>query len=155
MCRGPRISRAGHLLRPQMLACPKSMGHSPLNPTGGKQGKTPSEEEAGGGSSQQLSTSACLDPPRLKEVKRVSLGKRTGKKFYLCGFDAANTRAKCIKGEKHEQTWRWHFPQCDQDAEVCLQNLSISGMEMGFNTRTWNSWIFQRLTHQVWDSGDS
>ena len=94
------------MLRPQMLACPKSMGHSPLNPTGGKQGKTPSEEEAGGGSSQQLSTSACLDPPRLKEVKRVSLGKRTGKKFYLCGFDAANTRAKCIKGEKHEQTWR-------------------------------------------------
>ena len=72
MCHGPRISRAGHLLQPRMLACPKSMGHSPLNPTQRKQGKTPSEGEAGGCSSQQLGMSTCPDPPRLKKVKRVS-----------------------------------------------------------------------------------
>lgn len=80
MCHGPRISRAGHLLQPRMLACPKSVGHSPLNPTRGRQGKTPSEGEAGGCSSQQLGTSACLDPPRLKKVKSL-LARGQGRNF--------------------------------------------------------------------------
>ena len=59
---------------------PPEYGPQPLKPHSGEQGQIPSEGEAAGCSSQQLGTSAHLDPPRLKEVKRV-LARRQGGNF--------------------------------------------------------------------------